>query len=114
MKQYFPQINNIEYNPNAMPGELSYRHYDANKIVLGKTMAEHLRLAVCYWHNFCWEGNDAFGGTTRITPWKCNDAMQMAYNKADAIFEFVTKLGIPYFTFHDIDVAPEGQTLKNQ
>ena len=111
MKQYFPEINNIKYNPNAAPGELSYRYYDANKIVLGKTMREHLRLAVCYWHNLCWEGSDAFGGTTRVTPWKSSDAMQMAYNKADAMFELVTKLGIPYFTFHDIDVAPEGKTL---
>ena len=112
MTQYFSEINNITYNSNASPGDLNYRFYDANKMVFGKTMAEHLKLAVCYWHNFCWEGNDAFGGRTRITPWESSDIMQQAYNKADAMFELVGKLGAPYFTFHDIDAAPEGKSLE--
>ena len=112
MNKYFREINKIKYNQKSKPGSLDYKFYDSKRMVLGKTMAEHLRIAVCYWHNFCWDGNDAFGGATRNTPWKSGDLMQQSYNKADAIFEFVSKLDVPYFTFHDTDVASEGNNLK--
>jgi len=112
MSTYFNHINPITYNPHAPVSELNYRFYDADKEVLGKTMAEHLRLAVCYWHNFCWAGADAFGVGTRHLPWQTSEPLACAYNKADAIFEFIEKLGVPFFTFHDIDAAPEGDNIK--
>ena len=101
MSQYFAKISPVQY-----------RFYDPKRIVAGKTMEQHLRLAVCYRHNFCWNGGDAFGGATRHMPWLTDDPVQTAHNKADAIFEFIQKLGIPYFTFHDTDVAPTGKNLK--
>jgi xylose isomerase len=112
MNSYFKKIDQVKYSPNSSPDRLSYKFYDPEKMILNKTMAEHLRVAVCYWHNFCWEGNDAFGEGTRLVPWKSSDAMRTAHNKADAIFDFISKLGLPYFTFHDTDVAPEGNSLS--
>ena len=112
MNKYFRNISKAQYLPDSGPESLSYKFYNSNGLVLGKTMAEHLRIAVCYWHNFCWEGNDAFGEGTRYIPWKTNDIMQTAYNKADAIFEFISRLNLPYFTFHDTDIAPEGKNFK--
>ncbi|WP_250535198.1 xylose isomerase [Caballeronia sp. AZ10_KS36] len=91
----------------------AYRHYDADKMVLGKRMADHLRLAVCYWHSFVWPGVDVFGAGTFDRPWhKGGDAMEMARMKADAAFEFFGKLGTPFYTFHDTDVAPEGASIR--
>ncbi|WP_250473942.1 xylose isomerase [Caballeronia sp. GAFFF1] len=91
----------------------AYRHYDADKMVLGKRMADHLRLAVCYWHSFVWPGVDVFGAGTFDRPWhKQGDAMEMARMKADAAFEFFDKLGTPFYTFHDTDVAPEGASIR--
>lgn len=112
MNSYFKSIDKVKYLPNSNPDNLSYKFYDPKRIVFNKTMEEHLRISVCYWHNFCWEGNDAFGEGTRIIPWKSNDAMETARNKADAIFDFIARLGLPYFTFHDTDVAPEGNSLS--
>jgi xylose isomerase len=112
MNSYFKKIDQVKYLPNSSPDRLSYKFYDPEKMILNKTMAEHLRVAVCYWHNFCWEGNDAFGEGTRLVPWKSSEAMRTAHNKADAIFDFISKLGLPYFTFHDTDVAPEGNSLS--
>jgi xylose isomerase len=76
-------------------------------------MAEHLRLAVCFWHTFCWSGSDIFGESTYERPWLINpNSLEMAEARATAAFEFIEKLGVPYFTFHDRDVAPEGATLR--
>jgi xylose isomerase len=75
-------------------------------------MEEHLKISICYWHNFCWEGTDAFGNSTRNMPWKSNDDIKQAYNKVDAIFEFISKLDIPYFTFHDLDLIPDNIDIK--
>ena len=110
MTQYFKDISNIQFEGKDSQNPFSYRHYNAEQVVLGKTMAKHLRLAVCYWHNLCWYGSDAFGGGSRHMPWHSSNAMTLAHNKADAMFEFAIKLGVPYFTFHDRDVAPEGDT----
>lgn len=75
-------------------------------------MAEHLRIAVCFWHTFCWQGNDIFGETLFDREWlKAENPLKRAENRAAAAFEFFTKLNIPFFTFHDRDVSPEGDTL---
>jgi xylose isomerase len=96
------------------PNGLGYRVYHPDRMVAGKTMAEHLRIAVCYWHSFNWPGSDVFGAGTFDRPWLQvgADPMAAAFAKQDAAFEFFTKLGTPYYCFHDVDMAPEGATLK--
>ena len=112
MTEYFKSINNITYQGTEAVSPLSYRYYDAKRQVLGKTMEEQLRIAVCAWHTFCWSGEDAFGRSTFDRPWQvATDPMQRAQDKVKALFEFVAKLGLPFFTFHDRDLAPEGETL---
>ena len=93
---------------------LAYRVYDPNRMVLGKRMEEHLRIGVCYWHSFNWGGSDIFGVGTFDRPWLevALDPMAAARAKQDAAFEFFAKLGTPYFSFHDVDMSPEGETLK--
>jgi xylose isomerase len=92
---------------------LAYRWYEPDRLVLGKRMEEHLRFAVCYWHSFVWPGSDPFGGDSFARPWHAagGDAMQQALAKADVAFDLFTLLGVPYYTFHDRDIAPEGATL---
>ena len=91
-----------------------YRWYDPDRLVLGKRMQEQLRFAVCWWHSFVWPGSDPFGGETFMRPWHAagGNAMQQAQAKVDVAFELFRLLGVPYFTFHDRDVAPEGDTLR--
>ncbi|MGR5299005.1 xylose isomerase [Vibrio mediterranei] len=113
MTQYFKGIENIKYEGSASDNPLSFKYYDAEKMVLGKSMKEHLRFAACYWHNFCWPGSDVFGSGTYDRQWmKGGDPMEMAKMKADAAFEFFTKLSVPYYCFHDADVSPEGRNIK--
>ncbi|WP_242390376.1 xylose isomerase [Polymorphum gilvum] len=89
-----------------------YRFYDKDRVVLGKRLEDHLRLAVCYWHSFCWPGTDPFGGETFQRAWMAaGDPMAQARLKADVAFEMFDLLGLPFFTFHDRDIAPEGATL---
>ncbi|WP_222911886.1 xylose isomerase [Pseudomonas sp. DNDY-54] len=110
---YFPDIDKIRFQGTASDSPLAFRHYDADKIILGKPMREHLRMAVCYWHSFVWPGSDVFGAGTFRRPWQqSGEPMEMAIGKAEAAFEFFTKLGIDYYCFHDTDVAPEGSSLK--
>ena len=92
---------------------LAFKVYDRDREVLGKRMEDHLRIAVCLWHSFAWPGSDVFGVGTFDRPWNDpgRDALEAAGQKLDAAFEFLTKLGVPYFTFHDRDVAPEGRTF---
>jgi xylose isomerase len=92
---------------------LTYKVYDANRVVLGKRMEDHLRIAVCLWHSFNWPGSDVFGSGTFDRPWLAAAAEPMtgARAKLDAAFEFIGKLGVPFFCFHDRDIAPEGQTF---
>jgi xylose isomerase len=114
MTTYFDAIPNIQFEGGESDNPLAFHHYDANQVVLGKTMAEHLRFAACYWHNFCWDGTDVFGQGTFARPWlKPGDPMQQAKQKADVAFEFFSKLNIPYYCFHDIDVAPEGDSIHD-
>lgn len=93
---------------------LAYRWYDRDREVLGKRMEDHLRFAACYWHSFCWPGLDPFGGETLLRPWMGDgDPMVQAKAKADTAFEMFRLLGVPFFTFHDRDVAPEGDTISD-
>jgi xylose isomerase len=113
MTEIFKNISPIQFEGTSSTNPLAYRHYDADRIILGKPMKEHLRFAACYWHNFCWRGSDVFGAGTFDRAWqKPGNAMDMAKMKADAAFEFFKKLNIPYYCFHDTDVAPEGNSLR--
>ncbi len=113
MTHYFDQINPIRYEGPNSKNPLSYRYYNATQKVMGKTMEEHLRMAVCAWHTFCWQGEDIFGQATFDRAWlQHTDPMERAKQRIHALFEFVEKLGLPFFTFHDRDVAPEGATLQ--
>ncbi|UXH80718.1 xylose isomerase [Roseateles amylovorans] len=113
MSSYFDAIAPIRYQGPATDEALAFRHYDKDRIVLGKRMEEHLRFAVCYWHSFCWTGLDPFGSGTFERPWfEGGSPMELAKQKADAAFSFFSKLGAPYYCFHDRDVAPEGATPK--
>ena len=113
MKSYFQDIPPIEYRGPGSVNPLAFRHYDRNRVVLGKRMEDHLRFAVCYWHSFCWTGLDPFGGGTFQRPWfEGGTPMELAEQKAAAAFEFFAKLGAPYYCFHDRDVAPEGATPR--
>ncbi|NVN80570.1 MULTISPECIES: xylose isomerase [unclassified Vibrio] len=113
MTEFFKNINKINFEGAESTNPLAFRHYDADKMILGKSMAEHLRFAACYWHNFRWGGADIFGDGTFEHAWlNAADPMEQALMKADAAFEFFTKLGVPYYCFHDTDVAPEGNSIK--
>ncbi|PWJ59372.1 xylose isomerase [Dyadobacter jejuensis] len=105
-QEYFKGIGKVAYEGPESDNPLAYRWYDENRIIAGKTMKEHLRFAVAYWHSFCGTGVDPFGGPTLFFPWdKKADAVARAKDKADAAFEFITKLGLPYYCFHDVDVV---------
>lgn len=109
---YFPNVAPIRFEGTESTSPLAFRHYDADKLILGKSMREHLRMAACYWHTFVWPGSDVFGAGTFNRAWQeSGDPLVMARKKADAAFEFFSKLGIDYYTFHDTDVAPEGASL---
>lgn len=112
MTDYFQGIAPVTFEGPDSTNPLAFRHYNPAEVVGGKTMAEHLRFAVCYWHNFVWEGNDPFGGQTFERPWFPADTMALAKQKADAAFDMFRILGVPYFCFHDHDVRPEGATLS--
>ncbi|MBP8144491.1 xylose isomerase [Pseudorhodoferax sp.] len=112
-RSYFDTIAPIAYRGPGSTDPLSFRWYDKDRRVLGKRMEDHLRFAVCYWHNFVWTGLDPFGGATFQRPWfEGGTPMQQAARKAEAAFAFFEKLGVPYYCFHDRDVAPEGATAR--
>jgi xylose isomerase len=112
-RSYFDTIAPIAYRGPGSTDPLSFRWYDKDRRVLGKRMEDHLRFAVCYWHNFVWTGLDPFGGATFQRPWfEGGTPMQQAARKAEAAFAFFEKLGAPYYCFHDRDVAPEGATAR--
>ena len=93
---------------------LAFHVYEPDRVVLGKRMEDHLRIAVCYWHSFNWPGSDVFGAGTLDRPWLSGqgDPMEAARQKMDAAFEFFSKLGTPFFCFHDVDIAPEADTFS--
>jgi len=104
---FFADIPKARFEGKDSANPFAFRHYDADEVVMGKPMAEHLRFAVAYWHSFAWPGGDPFGGQTFARPW-FEDTMAAAKLKADVAFEMFAILGVPYFCFHDADVRPEG------
>ena len=110
--EFFPNIGQISYEGPASLNSLSYKHYNAKEMIMGKTMEEWLRFGVCFWHTFRGKGSDPFGAPTMTRPWDDEtDTLENAFRRARAAFEFMTKLGIKYYTFHDRDVAPEGKNI---
>jgi xylose isomerase len=110
-EQFFSISEPLKYEGPDSDNPLSYRWYDPDALVLGKRMEDHLRFAVCYWHSFCWPGGDPFGGATIERSWFSEDTMEAASRKADVAFEMFRLLNVPFFCFHDRDIAPEGATL---
>ncbi len=111
-KEYFKGIGKIEYEGVKSKSPLSFRYYDPKRIVSGRKMEQHFKFAIAYWHSFCNVGADPFGAGTRIMPWEeATDPVKRAMDKMDAAFEFMTKLGIKYYCFHDVDLVDEGKTL---
>jgi xylose isomerase len=112
--EFFAEVKNrVGFGGLDSEDDLSFKVYDPERLVLGKRMEDHLRIAVCYWHSFNWPGSDVFGAGTFDRPWLGvnGDPMAAARQKMDAAFEFFTKLGTPFFCFHDVDIAPEGDTF---
>lgn len=112
-KEYFPGIGQIRYEGPESKNPLAFRWYDENRLVGGKTMKDHLRFAVAYWHSFCAEGSDPFGPGTKTFPWSgISDPMDAARAKMDAAFEFISKINIPFYCFHDTDVVGDGSVFE--
>ena len=113
--RFFSREKPVKYQGPKAGEDLAYRWYEPNRKVLGKRMEDHLRFAVCYWHSFTWPGTDPFGGETFQRPWAHGaDGMALAREKADVAFEMFRLLNVPFFTFHDRDIAPEGETLAGE
>jgi xylose isomerase len=112
-KEYFKGIGQIKYEGKESDNPLAFKFYDAKRKVGKKTMEEHFRFAIAYWHTFCGTGGDPFGPGTKNFAWNTSDdAVQRGYDKMDAAFEFITKIGVPFYCFHDYDLIDEAATLK--
>ena len=112
-KKYFKTIGKVKYEGVGSDNPFAYRWYDENKMVAGKSMKDHLRFACAYWHSFNGSGADPFGEPTHLFEWdKKSDAIERARDKADAAFEFITKLGLPYYCFHDVDAVDYTNDVK--
>ena len=108
-REYFPGIGQIKFEGRESDNPLAFKWYDENKMIAGKKLKDHVKFAVAYWHSFCNTGGDPFGPGTKQFPWNQSaDAVQAAKDKMDAAFEFISKLGAPYYCFHDIDLVDEG------
>ncbi|NJM79856.1 MAG: xylose isomerase [Flavobacterium sp.] len=111
-KEYYKGIGQIQFEGKESDNPLAFKYYNPNQVVAGKTMKEHFKFAIAYWHTFCGQGSDPFGPGTQNFPWdQSNDAVQAAKDKADAAFEFITKMGFDYYCFHDYDLIQEGATF---
>ncbi len=105
-QEYFKGISQVKFEGAQSDNPLAFRWYDENKVVAGKPMKDHLRFACAYWHSFCGSGADPFGEATHLFPWNTNtDAVERAKDKMDAAFEFITKMGLHYYCFHDVDLV---------
>jgi xylose isomerase len=110
-KEYFKGIGQIKYEGRESTNPLAFKFYDEKKVIAGKTMKDHLRFAMAYWHTLGANGSDQFGAPSKIFPWnEGNDPITRAKNKMDAAFEFLTKMGIPFYCFHDVDLVEEGDS----
>ena len=113
MSQYFDKVEKVTYEGPDSQNPFAFKHYDPKKVILGKTMEEHLRFAACYWHNFVWNGADVFGSAVFNRPWiGSTETLDSAKAKAEVAFEFFSKLNVPFYCFHDTDVSPEGASVK--
>jgi len=111
-REYFPGVGHIPFEGRESDNPLAFKFYERERMVGDKTMEQHLRFAACYWHTFCAKGSDPFGEDTQVFPWdEAVDPMAAARARMDAAFEFFTKLGVPYYCFHDRDMAPEGNSV---
>lgn len=112
-KEFFPGIGKIAFEGRESKNPLAFRYYDAEKEVYGRKMKDWFKFSMAYWHTLCAEGTDPFGGPTKSFPWNRGaDAIERAKNKMDAAFEFMQKMGIEYFCFHDVDLVDEGNSLE--
>jgi len=112
-KEYFPGIDQIQYEGPQSKNPLAFKWYDSKRVVGGKTMKDYLRFAVAYWHTFCGDGGDPFGPGTKAFPWVgAADKMDAAKEKMDAAFEFISKIGAPFYCFHDTDVVGDGSVFE--
>ncbi|NCG05177.1 MAG: xylose isomerase [Bacteroidetes bacterium] len=110
--KYFKGIEKIQFEGKESDNPFAFKYYNPDQVVAGKTMREHFRFAIAYWHSFCGQGADPFGAGTQNFPWDSNsDPLQAAKDKADAAFEFISKMGFDYFCFHDYDLIQEGGSL---
>lgn len=111
-KEFFKGIEKIQFEGKESTNPLAFRYYDENRVIAGKTMKEHFKFAGAYWHNMCGDGGDPFGRGTRLFPWaNISDPVEKAKMKMDFAFEFFTKLGLPYYCFHDFDLVDEGASV---
>ncbi len=112
-REYFKGIDTIRYEGPDSDNPLAFKYYDPEKIVGNKSLKDHLRFAIAYWHSFCGTGGDPFGAPTRNFPWdQATDPMQAARDKMDAAFEFMTKIGAEFYCFHDYDLVAEAESLS--
>tara|TARA_A100001015_G_scaffold320805_1_gene448568 strand:- start:246 stop:1562 length:1317 start_codon:yes stop_codon:yes gene_type:complete len=110
--EYFKGINKIPFEGSESDNPFAFKYYNPDQIVAGKTMRDHFKFAIAYWHSFCGQGTDPFGAGTQNFPWdKSTDPVQAARDKADAAFEFISKMGFDYYCFHDYDLVQEASTL---
>ena len=109
---FYDGIGLISYEGAETENPLAYRYYDKDRLVMGKRMEDHLRPSSCYWHTFCWDGADVFGGGTFNRPWHALEGQAMAEAKLEIAFEFFQRLGWPYFAFHDVDVMAPAANMK--
>ncbi|MGB1114106.1 MAG: xylose isomerase [Flavobacteriaceae bacterium] len=111
-KEYYKGVGSIQFEGKASDNPFAYKYYNPDQIVAGKTMRDHFKFAIAYWHSLCGQGGDPFGPGTQQFPWDASsDPIQRAKDKADAAFELITKLGFDYFCFHDVDLIEEAPTL---
>jgi len=110
---YFPSVEKIKFEGKESKNPMAFRYYDPEKVVYGKTMAEWFKFSMAWWHTLCADGGDPFGGGTQVHPWVgAADALEAAKNKMDAGFEFMQKIGIEYYCFHDLDLVSEGSSIE--
>ena len=113
-KEFFPGIGKIKFEGTKSKNPLAFRYYDANKVILGKKMSEWLKFAMAWWHTLGADGSDQFGVGTKTFPWNSSDdPIQAAKDKADAGFEFMQKIGIEYYCFHDVDLVKEADNIED-
>ena len=113
MKTYFPEIGKIQFEGKDSKNPMAFHYYEPERVVMGKPMKDWLRFAMAWWHTLCAEGGDQFGGGTKTFPWnQGSNAVEIAKQKVDAGFEFMQKMGIPYYCFHDVDLCTEAATVE--